>query len=328
MDLSGVHRFEELVRLARNIAVTTHRNPDGDALGSSGALYHYFRAKGKAVSVVLADPVPDTLSFIYEGVPVCGPEAFDGCDLLVCTDFNLISRAGDIEPAIRACRAPKVLIDHHVGPETEAFDLVFSDSGMSSASELVFWILRGMEGGTAALGPEVGRCLMTGMTTDTNNFANSVTASTLSMAGELLEAGVDRDRILSQLYNSYRPNRVAAMSWLLDNELHLREDGLAYIVVRDEVWHRFGLMEGELEGLVNIPLSIGSVNMSLTLREDPAQGYYRISLRSREGWSARELAMKAFHGGGHEKASGGRLYFPQDIESPDDVYDFMKTLEI
>lgn len=328
MELQGIHRFEELVRKAGKIVITSHKSPDGDALGSSGALYHYFKGKGRDVSVVLDDTVPDTLSFIYEGIPVCGPEAFGFCDLIVCTDFNLVSRAGGIEEDIRRCGAPKILIDHHVGPETDAFDLVFSDPSMSSASEFVYRILREVEGGPGTLAPDVCRCLMAGMTTDTNNFANSVTAGTLRMAAELLEAGVDREDILSRLYNSYRPNRVAAFGYLLDRELRISEDGLAYIVISDALWHRFGLREGELEGLVNVPLTIADVKISVTLRESPEDGYFRVSVRSREGYSARKLAAGFFHGGGHEKASGGRLYFPGDIASSRDVHDFMKKLKI
>ena len=172
------------------------------------------------------------------------------------------------------------------------------------------------------------RCMMAGMTTDTNNFANSVYPSTLAMAADLIACGVDRDSIVAEIYNRYRPNRVQAISHILSEHLVLRGDGLAIIVVSAGLWHRFGLEEGELEGMVNIPLTIDDVKVCLYLRESEEAPEMRASIRSKRGWSAAQIAARWFHGGGHEQAAGGKLLIPDDIADASQALDFALKIEI
>ena len=174
----------------------------------------------------------------------------------------------------------------------------------------------------------IGDCLMAGMTTDTNNFANSVFPGTLAMASELISAGVDRDAIVANLYNRYRKNRVLAISHILSEHMLLREDGLAVLTVSKELWHRFGLEEGELEGMVNIPLSIDEVKVCIYLRESADEPVIRASIRSKKGWSANRIAAAWFNGGGHEQASGGKLRIPEDIASMDQVGALIEKITI
>ena len=169
---------------------------------------------------------------------------------------------------------------------------------------------------------------MAGMTTDTNNFANSVFPGTLAMASELISAGVDRDAIVANLYNRYRKNRVLAISHILSEHMLLREDGLAVLTVSKELWHRFGLEEGELEGMVNIPLTIDEVKVCIYLRESADEPVIRVSIRSKKGWSANRIAATWFGGGGHEQASGGKLRIPEDIASMDEVGTLIETIKI
>jgi phosphoesterase RecJ-like protein len=166
--------------------------------------------------------------------------------------------------------------------------------------------------------------LMTGMTTDTNNFANSVFPSTLQMASELLAAGVDRNALLGHLYQNYRENRFRAMGAVLAERMVVRPDGVAYIILDRAFLQRFDIQEGETEGFVNLPLGIGGVRISLLLRED--EGHFRVSIRSKAGVSANRLATEVFHGGGHEQAAGGKLHFPQDIATPADAEKFVSDV--
>ena len=324
-------QFLDMVQAAERIAVSTHMRPDGDALGSSGAMYHWLRSKGKEAIVVLSDPAPDTVKFIHEGVcsvsfrenPEEAEKALKEADLIIATDYNVLGRSGEAESSIRASKAPKALFDHHIGPDKETFSPVFSREEVSSACEIVYEQLK-----DEALPAEAARCLMAGMTTDTNNFANSVYPGTLQMASELIAAGVDRDAIINELYNRYRPNRVKAFAWFLSNKLTLRPNGIASIIITRKEWHDFGLLDGELEGLVNIPLSIDEVKMVVYLRQDPEKNFYHCSLRSKKGWSANRMAVDHFHGGGHENASGGRLYWPEDISAPEDALAYIDNLTI
>lgn len=322
--------MKALVDGASRIAICTHVHPDGDALGSSSAVWHWLKSLGKDATLICEAP-PKTISFIIDGVPFVdllteeekAAGIIGGCDLVICTDFNKMERSAGAEPYIKASKAPKILIDHHEKPETEYFDVVFSEMQISSASELVYWTLKEI---CEELPLRSLEAIMCGMTTDTNNFANSVFPSTLRMAGELLAAGVDRDAIINSLYNSGRENKLRAVAYVMGNVLKIRPDGVATIIVTSEIWHRFGLMDGELEGMVNIPLGIKEVNYVIYLRED--QGQFRVSIRSKKGFSSLALAEKYFHGGGHFNASGGKLFFPEDIATPDLAQAYLDNIRV
>jgi phosphoesterase RecJ-like protein len=219
-----------------------------------------------------------------------------------------------MQETLLASHAAKLLIDHHIGPREDHFDLVFSQMEISSTCELLFYILlaTSQAGGDASKLPmPVLRALMTGMTTDTNNFANSVFPSTFEMASRMLEAGVDRDGILAELYDRCRENRLRMTGHLLKDNMRILPNGVSCIVVRRSELEEYDIREGETEGIVNMPLVLDTVRMSIFLRED--DGFFRVSIRSKRGTSAFRLATTVFHGGGHEQAAGGRLYFPGDI---------------
>ena len=149
------------------------------------------------------------------------------------------------------------------------------------------------------------------MTTDTNNFSNSTYPSTLEMASALLSAGVDRDRIISELYNRQRENRLRLMGHALTDLMKITDDGVAYMVFDAETLKRYDIREGETEGFVNMPLTIDTVRMSLLLKEDGER--VRVSIRSKKGTSANMCARLYFNGGGHENAAGGRLILNKDL---------------
>lgn len=331
----GINRLDSLIESAGNIAVVTHTHPDGDALGSTAALLSYLRdCRGRNARVIVPDAYSATLDFIVDHdftlvADTCPEEArrlVDGADLIFCLDLNSLDRAACAGAFVRGSGAPKVLIDHHLNPSSVDFDLVFSETQVSSASELLYQVLLAMPGiGSAeSLPAPCLRALMTGMTTDTNNFANSVFPSTLAMASSLLAAGVDRDDIISNLYNKYGENRFRAMGAVLSDLLHITEDGVAYFIMDKAFMRRFALAEGDTESFVNLPLGIDRVRMSVFLKED--DGYFRVSVRSKKGVSANRLAAAHFNGGGHECAAGGRLYFPKDIAAPADAAEYIETV--
>ena len=322
---ADIQRLETFLASAKRVSVVVHTHPDGDAVGSGAAMLAYLRqCRGLDACLLLPDAAPASLDFALPAecviVAAREPEAaaarIAGSDLLVCLDMNGFSRAEALAAPLRDSAARKVLIDHHLNPERASFDLTFSETEISSACELLYRVLLALPGvGTADRLPlSVLTSLMTGMTTDTNNFANSVFPTTLQMASELMAAGVDRDAILASLYYSYRENRFRAQGAFLTERLVILPEGVAYAVLDRAFQERFDLQEGETEGFVNLPLGIGRVRMSIFLRE--AEGHFRVSIRSKPGVSANRLAAEAFHGGGHECAAGGKLFFPEDIAGP------------
>ena len=354
----NIQTLEQWIARATRPVVLGHTHPDGDALGATAALALYLRGLGKDAAVVFPDSPADNLRFILPADVPClfqdtDPDAaiqrINQADLIFLVDANTFSRIEGLQDAASASSAPKVLMDHHLNPDLDSFGLAFTTPNISSASEVVYWVLREMleegvvaqtsghprpdkrEGPTAVLEEQAhgrGReatvgattpfssmwdSLMIGMTTDTNNFANSVFPSTFRMASELIEAGVDRDALLQQIYWSYRENRVRLMGYMQSEELHVLPNGTAYMILTKDIQKRFDMLDGESEGLVNVPLAIKKVKLSLLLKED--DGHFRVSARSKKGTSAQQLARQYFHGGGHENAAGGKLFIGQDIAS-------------
>ena len=331
-------RLRKLLEDARRAAVVTHTRPDGDAIGSASAMAYWLGRNGRTdVRMIIPNAMPRFLGFItaeccpdrviqYDTDPEAAFEWIGGCDLIICLDASGFSRMESMKEALEASGARKVLIDHHIDPSEQDFDLVFSETEISSTCELLFWILLSMEGATEASGipMPVLRALLAGMTTDTNNFANSVFPGTFEMASMMLSAGVDRDGILSELYNRCRENRLRMTGYVLKDKLRILPGGAAYFVIRAGELAEYDIRDGEMEGIVNMPLTLDSVCLSIFLRED--DGFFRVSIRSKRGTSAFRLASGYFHGGGHEQASGGRLYFPGDIPDASQAEAFLERV--
>lgn len=324
-----------LISGATDIVIVSHHHPDGDAAGSSTALMHFINSTiARKARVILPTALPQSLEYLLaDGVSIAEDDieaakaAIAGCDLLICMDFNTFSRTDLLQQALESCPARKVLIDHHLGPDPTPFELVFSQTEISSTCELLYRILLQMpmiEGNAQALPRQTAISLMTGMTTDTNNFANSVFPGTLGMASDLLAAGVDRDGLIDSIFNCYGENRFRAMGWLLSENMRIIADGsVAYMILRKTDTARFDLHEGDTEGFVNIPLGIKTIRMTVFIRED--NGFFRVSVRSKRGTSANMFARTYFNGGGHEQAAGGRLYWPKDISGPDAAAEYIEN---
>ena len=318
--------LHRLLAQASTITVVTHTRPDGDAVGSSLGIARFLQETfGKDVRTLFSNRWAGTLDFLFDDAGVASTSVYEedpeAClkrvadsDLIICLDCSGFKRVEAMEKELAASKAGKVLIDHHREPETDQFDLVFSETEISSASELLFWVLMSLPevGGKAvALPPFTLKALMTGMTTDTNNFANSVWPSTLEMASKALEAGTDREEIVDRVFRSYRENRLRITGFILKDRMTVLPEGVAHIVLFKEDLEKYGIREGDLESIVNIPLTVADIRMSVMLKED--NGLFRVSVRSKRGTSAYAFAGTYFHGGGHLQASGGKLLFPGDI---------------
>jgi len=330
-----VNALHSLLSGQKNICIAIHARPDGDALGCSSAMYGFIRTLGeKNVCVVSPDPSPANLLFVTEGVRFLSAkenlqeagDSIKGADVLICMDMSGASRADILSNDILESNSAKVLIDHHQNPQTEQFSLIFSETEISSACELTYRILLAMPGigKTTDLPLSVLTSLMTGMTTDTNNFDNSVFPSTLAMASDLLAAGVDRDGILLHIYNEFRENRLRAMGYLLSKNMRITPYGAAYMILDEQTYKHFDLKDGETESFVNIPLALYNVRLSIFLKQDG--NVFRVSVRSKRGTSALRIARDHFNGGGHECASGGRLSIPEEVSGPEDAASYIEKV--
>ena len=334
---SDINRLFSELETAEKIVITTHFKPDGDAMGSSLAMYGFIRQFFCSdVKLVLNDRYPQSIAFMvspeaekdiltYDDNQEEALMAIMEADHIVALDFNAFHRTDSLENSLETSKAAKILIDHHLNPDTESFDLVFSKTEISSASELLYHVLMAtpvLNGTAASLDIKASTALMTGMTTDTNNFANSTYPSTLGMASSLLEAGVDRDAIISNLYNCHGENRLRLLGHMLKDLMTITEDGVAYIILDSATQKRYGISDGDTEGFVNMPLSIATIRMSLLLKEDGER--IRVSIRSKKGTSANICSRLHFNGGGHENAAGGRLIIGKDVDSMADLAKYVE----
>ena len=323
-----VGKFQELVSNSCEILIISHTNPDGDAIGSVVAMNRHLRLQGKKCFVIIPNKYPDYLAFmdpdkeivVYSDDIEKAEGIISACDLILALDFNQLKRVDEMEPVIRRSNARKILIDHHPSPETDMFDLVISTTEISSNCELIYWIFTEVDDKVVPL--YVAEPLYVGMMTDTNNFANSVLASTFRMASDLISTGIDKEKLQHLVFGGFSESRMRLMGYLLTDKMTiLTRFGAGYILLSKSDQDRFNFCEGDSEGFVNIPLSIKGVNISALFTE--GKGVVRVSLRSSNDFSVNRMAREYFNGGGHERASGGKLFIPFN-----DVPDFFsKSLE-
>lgn len=317
-------KLDRILGEAGKAAIIGHLNPDGDSIGSVTAAWHYLTGRGIASTIILPNPHPASLWFLnpdgavvltYEASPSESISAIEEADLIVCLDFNQLSRVEQLGDAIGHSKARKVLIDHHISPQADIFDVCFSRTDISSACELLFWVLMDMpEIGhdTHRLSIECAESLYVGMMTDTNNFNNSVYPSTFEMASLLIERGVDKESLQDKVLFCYSESRMRLMGHMLKDRMAVVKgpDGMdaAYLMLSNKEKSEYGFSRGDSEGFVNLPLSISSVKLSAMFTENDDGQYIRVSLRSKGDVDVNQFARRFFNGGGHRNASGGRLY--------------------
>ena len=317
--------LESLLSESREIVLVGHFNPDGDAVGSVTAAYHYLKACGKLPRIILPSPYPESMAFLEpedprERIVICerDPELarrlVAGADLLVCLDLNRLSRTEYLEQDILQSKARKVLIDHHIAAETDRFDLAVSTIDVSSTCELLFWTLMAMPdiaGDPDRIPLRCAESLYVGMMTDTNNFSNSVFPGTFEMASKLIARGVDKDGLQEKVLSCYSVSRTRLMGHMIKDKMKvLPAFNTAYMLLSNKEKDRYSFKPGDSEGFVNLPLAISSVRVSVLFTENFDSKYVRVSLRSKGEIDVNRFASRFFNGGGHRNASGGRLYMP------------------
>ena len=314
-------KLHSLICSAGNIVIFGHENPDGDSIGSAVGMYHYLTGIGKKSHIVIASRLPDNLDFLIpegstsyysEDASAC-EQAIAAADLLIFLDMNGVDRSGALSKVVSSSAAGvcKVLIDHHLNPKVEDFDVVISDTEVSSACELLYEVLlrqSGVDGDIQKLSLECVTAIMAGILTDTNNFSNSVYPSTYLAVSALQARGVDRDSLYDSVFRSYSKSRMRLMGYMLKDNMRFLSPCVAYFTLSLAEKEAYGFVRGDSEGFVNLPLSIKDIQMSALFTEDV--GYIKVSLRSKGNIDVNDFAHRYCNGGGHKNASGGRVYLP------------------
>lgn len=321
--------LSELLDSADNILLISHINPDGDAIGSQLALYHYLNSKGKKAGMMCPNNLQEFLKWMDGSDKInvfirkrkkC-ISLIESADLILMMDFNQPNRLGEAEEFVIRSSATKVIIDHHLEPKDFA-NLIISDPSSCSTSELVHEMVTLMNGGPF-LNKSYSEDIYVGIITDTGNFEHgSYTGRTLRIIAGLLESGIDKDQLLNIVYNNFSADRMRLMGLALKERMTvLSEYRTAYISLTKKDLADFNHVKGDTEGFVNLPLSIKGINFSVLFIEK--DNFVKLSFRSKGKFPVNEFASRYFTGGGHRNASGGEFY--DTLENT--IKYFLKVLE-
>ncbi len=314
-------QLRSLINNAETIVLCCHLNADGDALGAMLGWAEVLKAMGKEPLVVAPDQYPDYLQWLpntekivrYDKRKDFVNTVLKIADLVFCLDFNTLSRTDAMAEALGNSPAQKVLIDHHPDPNVGAV-LTFSHPEMSSTCELVFRIVWQM-GMFDQLGKHFAIPVYCGMMTDTGGFTyNSSSPDIYFIISQLLTKHIDKDKIYRNVFHNYSEHRIRMVGYVLCHKLVVDElhHAAFYTLTRDDL-KRFHFIKGDAEGLVNMPLQIKGLKLSISLREDTERDkLIWVSLRSVDDFPCNKMAEQFFNGGGHLNASGGRLQCTMD----------------
>ena len=320
-DETVLAKMNGLLAGVKNVMVCAHRSPDGDAVGSALAWASYLRQLGKWVRVILPNPFPDFLTWLpqshtvqfYEKHPITSGEVIRSAEAVFCLDFSTTGRTGAMWDDIEKTSGKIAVIDHHLAPDIKDAQIMISHPEMSSTCEIVFRLIIAL-GGYGKMDKAAATGLYTGMMTDTGGFTyNSNRPEIFQLIGLLLAKGIDKDKIYRNVFNNYSVYRIKFTGYVLNYKLNFYNGNKAsvFTITREEM-KRFHFIRGDAEGLVNMPLQVKGMRLSISLREDTEKDVIRVSLRSVDDFPCNEMAEKFFNGGGHLNASGGELPFPME----------------
>ena len=311
IDDMAIDRLRALINGARHIAITCHKSPDGDALGSTLALCHVLRRLGKDAVVVTPDMAPRALDFIpgvrdlvvFTKHEARARRVLSDAQLIFCLDFNSLHRIDRLGEVIEPLPAPRVLIDHHLNPE-DIFDLAISHPELSSTCELVFRLLMQM-GLLRYLDRLAASCLYVGLLTDTGGFAYSCdNPEFYEILASVRRRHIDRIGLYNKAMNTFSADSLRLQGYAINEKMQLfPEQGAALIVLDRQELERFNYSKGDTETLVNKPLAIPGIFWSVFMREDPDK--IKVSCRSQGDFSVSDICARYFGGGGHQNAAGG-----------------------
>ena len=311
--MESLNALKQLVALPKDVVITTHRNPDGDAIGSSLALYHFLRRNGHTVHILVPSEYPDFLAWmdgvddivVYDIDPERCQALLDRCNLFFALDYNGLDRIDKLGQLVKLEGKDSVMIDHHLYPD-DFVDHLFSDTSYSSTCELLYDVLCGIDAG-GLIDPLIAECLFVGILTDTGGFKYATSPRLFRTAAALVERGVDDYALQDRIFNSLKEKNLRLLGHCLANRMEiLPEYRTGIITLTKEDYEYFDITRGDTEGIVNYLLKMPNIVMAAFIHEQPK--ITKLSLRSKREFSVQEIAQKYFRGGGHKNASGGASY--------------------
>lgn len=315
LDNTSIEKIKKLLSSPRKCLIVVHKSPDGDAVGSSTALYGYLKTLGHNCNILLPDTHPEYLHwipnqdhcYIFDQNPRLYSSLVLESEVIFTLDFNDLSRTGTaLEELLKQQVGKKtfVMIDHHQQPSNYA-DIIYSDSSMCSTCQMVYHFIEALDG-LSSIDDKIATSIYTGIMTDTGSFRyRNTSATTHRVIAQLIDKGVDNTRIHEQISDCNSLSRLKLKGIALDNLNVLEELNTAIISLSQKELDDCNFQKGDTDGFVNIGLSIKGIELAIICIEDRDKGIIKMSFRSKGKFSVNDFARKYFEGGGHTNAAGG-----------------------
>ena len=313
--------------IKKDIVITMHQKPDGDAMGSTLGLYHFLVQFGHAVTVISPTNWASFLNWMpgaklvidYERETDKANQVLEKADWIFCLDFNTLSRTKRMEEKLLQAPGKKILIDHHQQPQEEAFAYGISDTSKSSTAEMVYDFIKSSPF-YETINLSTAECLYAGVMTDTGSFRfPSTSPGVHRMIADLMERGLQHSGVHEALFDNFSENRFRFIGNVLLNRMEIfYEYNSALIAVPQADLIKYDIKTGDTEGLVNFPLSIQGIKLAAIVIDRGDER--KCSFRSKGGFDVNSFARTYFEGGGHKNAAGG-----QSKESLENVIIAFKT---
>ena len=323
-----ISELKILLKQNKSIVITAHTNPDGDAIGSSMAMFHYLTKLGNNVNMMVPNQFPDYYSWlpesdkiiIYEKQAKLSQRLLKEADIIFSLDYNALNRLGSLTEIVKKTTGTRILIDHHINPELNSFNYLHSNTDFSSTGELVYDFITKL-GDEELIDKKIGEAIYTCIVTDTGSFSFSCNRpDTYIITSKLIALGVDAEKIHKLIYDTYSENRLRLLGYAISNRMIVWEElHTAIIYLTKSDLKKYDYKVGDTEGVVNFPLSMAKVNMSVLITDK--DNVLRLSFRSKGNFSVNELSRAHFNGGGHRNAAGGKSH-----ESIDELIDRLKNV--
>ncbi|MEN8765455.1 MAG: DHH family phosphoesterase [Wenyingzhuangia sp.] len=314
MNTTDIKVIKAYFELPKKIVFVAHKNPDGDAVGSTTALAMFYKKLGHQVQVVLPNGIPDFIAWMpgaeevyrYDLQNIQSKKVINEADVIFLLDFNALHRVGDdMEKGLAAFEGDFIMIDHHQQPDDIAM-VTYSDTSICSTCQMVYHYIESL-GQVDMIDQEMATSLYTGIMTDTGSFRfPSTTSITHNIVADLIGKGVKNADVHNQVFGNNSYSRLQLLGKALTNLMVLEATKTAYITLTHEELKQYNYSKGDTEGIVNYALSLKGIVFAAIFIEDKDQAIVKMSFRSKGSFSVNQFARHHFDGGGHDNAAGGR----------------------
>jgi phosphoesterase RecJ-like protein len=313
MKIQDIQAIQLLLASPKKIAIIPHRGPDGDAMGSTLALYHFLLKNNHQPTVIAPNDFPDFLAWlpgsetvkIFEKDTENCTKILEEAELIFTLDFNAFHRTGEMEHTLARLTATFIMIDHHQKPDDYAA-YMYSDTSFGSTCEMVYNFISFL-GKKEDLDQTIATCIYTGILTDSGSFRfPGTTGNTHRIIAELIDLGVENTQIPVLLFDNSSYSRLQLLGRALQNLKVFEEHKTSYTTLTQAELDAFNYVKGDTEGIVNYGLSIKGIVFTAIFIENKDEKIIKISFRSQGGFDVNQFARDHFNGGGHSNAAGGR----------------------